>query len=381
MKLVIHDLNPEEWKQIREEYAENDIISDNGKIQPCIGCFSCWNKTPGQCIVKDGYEDMGYRIHHADEVIVISRYTFGGFSGFVKNVFDRSLGYVLPQFEVVRGETHHQKRYEENKPFTFIFYGHDLGEKEKESAESYVQAVCANIRGYVKEVQFRESPKECIPSPGITHTHQGKILLLNGSMRSAHGNSAIFARKLADQLNAETVTIALQQYKDRMPELFRIMEEVSAVVLCMPLYVDGLPSQVIRFMEKAQKEYKGEPKKIYVLSNMGMYESKQLVHLFESVKQWCTAMNFEYCGGLGISAGELVGVLLPYVSFKYSPMGKITEGIRKLADRINHKQTGEDLYVEPEGFPRSLYIQIANISWNRTARKNGTDPKDLYRKQ
>ena len=32
MKLVIHDLNPEEWEQIREEYAENDIISDNGKI-------------------------------------------------------------------------------------------------------------------------------------------------------------------------------------------------------------------------------------------------------------------------------------------------------------------------------------------------------------
>ena len=373
MKLVVHDLNPEEWEQIREEYAENDIISDNGKIQPCIGCFSCWNKTPGQCIIKDGYEDMGYRIHHADEVIVISRYTFGGFSGFVKNVFDRSLGYVLPQFEVVKGETHHQKRYEENKPFTFIFYGPDLGEKEKESAESYVQAVCANIRGYVKEVQFRESPEQCIPSSSITRTHQGKILLLNGSMRSVHGNSAIFARKLADQLNAETETLALQQYKDRLPELFTIMDEVSAVVLCMPLYVDGLPSQVIRFMEKAQKEYRGEPKKIYVLANMGLYESKQLVHLFESARQWCAAMNFEYCGGLGISAGELVGVLLPYVSFRYSPMGKISEGIRKLADRIDHKQSGEDLYVEPDGFPRSLYIQIANRNWNRTARKNGID--------
>ena len=97
MKLVIHDLNPEEWEQIREEYAENDIISDNGKIQPCIGCFSCWNRTPGQCVIHDGYENMGKLIHDAEEVVVISRYTWGGFSSFVKGVFDRSLGYVLPQ--------------------------------------------------------------------------------------------------------------------------------------------------------------------------------------------------------------------------------------------------------------------------------------------
>ena len=48
------------------------------------GCFSCRSKTPGQCIVRDGYENMGALIHQADEVIVISRYTFGGFSVFVK---------------------------------------------------------------------------------------------------------------------------------------------------------------------------------------------------------------------------------------------------------------------------------------------------------
>ena len=76
---------------------------------------------------------MGSLIHHVDEGVVISRYTYGGFSGFVKNVFDRCLGYVLSQFEVAGGETHHQKRYDEDKPFTFIFYGHDLNEDEKNS--------------------------------------------------------------------------------------------------------------------------------------------------------------------------------------------------------------------------------------------------------
>ena len=156
MNLLIHDLNEEEWAKVRENYAGWDVVKDNGAMHPCIGCFGCWNKDPGRCVVRDGYEDMGARIHRADEVVVISRCTYGGFSGSVKNVFDRSLGYVLPQFEIVGGESHHKRRYDEDKPFTFIFYGHELTDEEKDSARRYVTAVCANIRGHVKDVVFRE---------------------------------------------------------------------------------------------------------------------------------------------------------------------------------------------------------------------------------
>ncbi|MBO7677165.1 MAG: flavodoxin family protein, partial [Erysipelotrichaceae bacterium] len=160
MKLVIHDLNKEKWQKIADQYEGSTIISDDGTIQPCIGCFGCWNKTPGKCVIKDGYDDMGYLIHHSDEVVVISRYTYGGFSGFVKNVFDRCLGYVLPHFELVKGQSHHKKRYEEDKPYTFIFYGHDLSEEDKNDAIRYVNAVCTNLRTHVKDVQFIEEAEE-----------------------------------------------------------------------------------------------------------------------------------------------------------------------------------------------------------------------------
>lgn len=173
MGLLIHDLSSEEWTRVSREYDGWDIVSDNGSIRPCVGCFSCWNRDPGRCAIKDGYDNMGSLIHHADKVVVISRYTYGGFSGFVKNVFDRCLGYVLPQFEVAGGETHHQKRYDEDKPFTFIFYGHDLNEDEKNSARRYVTAVCANIRGHVKDVIFRE----CEDLPAPERTSEGMDLL------------------------------------------------------------------------------------------------------------------------------------------------------------------------------------------------------------
>ncbi len=105
MNLLIHDLSPAAWAGIRSDYTGWAVVKNNREIRPCCGCFSCWNKTPGRCVIRDGYDQMGRLIHSADEVTVISRYTYGGFSGFIKNVFDRSLGYVLPQFEVVDGET------------------------------------------------------------------------------------------------------------------------------------------------------------------------------------------------------------------------------------------------------------------------------------
>ena len=107
--------------------------------------------------MKDGYNRMGALIHKADEVVVVSRYTYGGFSSFVKNVFDRSIGWVLPFFEVYEGEMHHKKRYPEDKPFTFIFRGSFFTEDEKQKARTYVEAVCRNFRGRVVDVRFEEA--------------------------------------------------------------------------------------------------------------------------------------------------------------------------------------------------------------------------------
>ena len=378
MGLLIHDLSPEEWTKVSREYDGWDIVSDNGSIRPCVGCFSCWNRDPGRCAIKDGYDNMGTRIHHADEVTVISRYTYGGFSGFVKNVFDRCLGYVLPQFEVAGDETHHQKRYDEDKPFTFIFYGHGLSDDEKSSAERYVTAVCANIRGYVKDVIFRECEEMPVPEKTGGRAH-GKTVLLNGSMRSKTGNSAKLAKQLAARIDKEVESIDLKDYLKDLSGLVKRLEDAPAIVFCIPLYVDGLPSQVIRLMEKFEREYSGGKKKIYVLANMGLYESSQLVNLFSAVTQWSHRMDFDYCGGLGVSAGELIGGLMELIPFGKGPVRKIAEGMDLLARAVNSEGRTYDIYAEPEGIPKWLFIQIANINWNRTAKQNGINPKDLYR--
>ena len=383
--LVIHDLEPAEWEQISGDYSGWNVVTDNGSIHPCIGCFSCWNKTPGRCAIHDGYENMGRLIHQAAEVTVISRYTYGGFSGSVKSVFDRCLGYVLPQFEITKGETHHKKRFNEDKPFTFIFYGPALTEDEKESARRYVQAVCTNIRGHVKEVNFRicgndtndtDASGQEMPETAVK-ADSGKVILLNGSMRNINGNSARLARTLASRLSSDAEIIDLKTYLNDMNGLISTLGGSNAVVLCVPLYVDGLPSQIIKLMERMEK-YRIGSKRIYLLANMGLYESSQLDNLFGAVKRWCVKADHEYCGGLGISAGELMGTLMETIPFNKGTTKKASQGMDRLVSAIDSGEAMADIYAEPFAFPRWLYVWIANTNWNRTSRKNGIKPKDMF---
>ena len=375
MNLLIHDLEPEAWEGIKRSYAGWHVISDHGTIRPCVGCFSCWNKTPGRCVIRDGYDDIGVLIHRAGEVVVISRYTYGGFSGFVKNVFDRCIGYALPQFEIVDGETHHRRRYDEDKPYTFIFYGHDLGEEQMERARRYVRAVCANTRGHVRECgPDREAASDPSPVPS-----GGKVVLLNGSMRARNGNTAKLARRLAGMLKRDAEIVDLRDHLAALPELPDAWQSASDVVLCAPLYLDGLPSQVIRFMEAARRGYRGPSKRIYVLANMGLYESRQMVNLFSAVRQWCGAMGFEYGGGLGVSAGELVGVLMEHLLFSVGFTRNVARGMKRLAGAIDGGTATGEICAEPFCFPRWLYIGIANSGWRRMARANGIKPEDIYR--
>ena len=235
MKLVIHDLSREEWDRIQGEYEGWTVVSDDGSIRPCTGCFGCWNRTPGTCVVRDGYENMGLLIHRAEEVLVISRYRYGGFSGFVKNIFDRCLGYVLPQFELVGGETHHRRRYDEDKPFRFLFYGPALTEAQKDSAREYVRAVCANIRGHVREVSFRDCAREEPSARSAAPCTPGRTVLLIASMRGARANSAKLARELEKLLPQESETVLLGKHLRDLDGLAAALADAEKIVFCTPL--------------------------------------------------------------------------------------------------------------------------------------------------
>jgi len=56
MRMIIHDLPEEQFNFLFPDEIEDIlIVSDDGTINKCIGCFGCWIKTPGVCVIKDKY--------------------------------------------------------------------------------------------------------------------------------------------------------------------------------------------------------------------------------------------------------------------------------------------------------------------------------------
>ena len=71
---------------------------------------------------------------------------------------------------------------------------------------------------------------------------------------------------------------------------------------------------------------------VYVITNLGFYESEQGNVLLEIVKNWCSKMGFFYGGGLAIGAGEMLGTLkkVPLDQGPNQQLGKASASLLKL---------------------------------------------------
>jgi multimeric flavodoxin WrbA len=156
----MHDLKETDFAKITASVNdETKIISDNGKIHHCIGCYGCWIKTPGICLFKDGYQNMGQLFSKCDKMTVISKCVYGGYSPFIKNVWDRSISYLLPYFIKKNNETHHKMRYDNELALIVHFYGDNISRNEIVTAEKLIKANCVSF-SIIPEIHFHTGIEE-----------------------------------------------------------------------------------------------------------------------------------------------------------------------------------------------------------------------------
>ena len=97
----------------------------------CRGCFDCWVKTPGECIMRDGIVEINRTCMTSDVVVYLCPVVFGQFSANMKYVIDRWLPNMLPYFTVRKdGSTMHKPRYTDYPAQIFLGYGEGLSETE-----------------------------------------------------------------------------------------------------------------------------------------------------------------------------------------------------------------------------------------------------------
>lgn len=83
------------------------------KIRPCLGCFSCWVKTPGRCVIQDDMAELLQKIEGTDIVVFATPLYVDNVSGIMKNFMDRFMPLADPYFEKdENGQYRHVKKSE-----------------------------------------------------------------------------------------------------------------------------------------------------------------------------------------------------------------------------------------------------------------------------
>lgn len=89
------------------------VLLREEKIARCKGCFGCWTKSPGVCVIDDYGRDLAKMAVQCDLMIYLTPITFGGYSSELKKAVDRfACPMLLPFFTTIDDEVHHKARYQ-----------------------------------------------------------------------------------------------------------------------------------------------------------------------------------------------------------------------------------------------------------------------------
>lgn len=89
-----------------------EVRLNSADIRPCLGCFSCWNKTPGTCVIRDDMQGVLEKLLWADLTVWSFGLYFFQVPGRLKNLIDRMLPLVLPFMDSDSETGSHPARYD-----------------------------------------------------------------------------------------------------------------------------------------------------------------------------------------------------------------------------------------------------------------------------
>ncbi len=125
-----------------EDVTVKTITLREKNIHPCMGCFSCWTKTPGQCAIKDDMQEIYQDILESDIIIESFPLYFAGVPSRLRMMTERCLLFT--------------KRYEGSPEDTF----HSILEMEEHSLKEK-KLVLISSCGYVSmDTMFEALLKE-----------------------------------------------------------------------------------------------------------------------------------------------------------------------------------------------------------------------------
>ncbi|XZI53795.1 flavodoxin family protein [Clostridium perfringens] len=142
MRLLLSD------KELNINFLESDenkyIDLSELRISNCIGCFGCWTKTPGKCVIHDDAVKVYPIIAKSDKVIYVSKVKYGSYDTVMKTMLERAIPIQQAFIRLLNGEAHHVQRDVAMKDAIIIAYG-NIEDEEKEIFKRLVERNSHNM--------------------------------------------------------------------------------------------------------------------------------------------------------------------------------------------------------------------------------------------
>lgn len=208
-----------------------------------------------------------------------------------------------------------------------------------------------------------------------------KVLLLVGSPKARSTSASLgdhFLGLMQQRgLSADTLHItSILLTADGTRALLSAADGADIIVLAFPLYVDSLPSPLVRALELLAEHRKGMEKpplqRLLAISNCGFPEARHNDTALAQCRIFCRDAGIEWIGGLGLGGGGMIGGL---------PLAKRGRAVRSVIASLElaAKALTTDTPMPEEAVslmarplvPVWLYLFIGHSGWRRQARKFG----------
>lgn len=148
------------------------------RIEPCRGEFHCWYEKPGQCIIKDGMQDL-YNKLRASDILVIATPVYIPVPGEMQNFFNRLCPLIEPLLDFRDGRTRGRIHGDYHIRKIALVSSGDWWEKENCGT---VLRICEEL---AKDMSVEFSGALLRPHAGLMEEHEEKGKLIAEAARSA----------------------------------------------------------------------------------------------------------------------------------------------------------------------------------------------------
>jgi multimeric flavodoxin WrbA len=298
---------------------------EEAAIAPCRGCFACWTRTPGVCVVDDAARNITAALAQADVLVVLTPIVFGGYAPALKIAVDRGvLPALLPHFQRLHGRTRHFPRYGKTPAFVAIGL---LQSPDADMEQVFASVVARNAAtmlspAYASAVAYADMAEDVVTAVVAGALDCGeeampaasrRIVLLCGSPRkkqSVSNGFAAYAEKTLCAAGAEVASfdvLGAAQDEAAFTELAAAVDAADGGWLFSPLYVDQLPGHtqaaLLRLVAWRKEVPPRKSQRFSAVINCGFPESVNNDAALAMCRLFARQAGFTWLGGCGVGGG------------------------------------------------------------------------------